>query len=131
MEALILKIFSKTTIISLRNRKVAMEKQDICRKVFNHAMKVGVKPSLVLSQYNYTDYINRCGGKLSQFWNASVPNKTDFEGSCDCSWITLGCGLFIIQMMSNKTRLALNEERYVHKIRLNVQLLVLYALLLF
>ena len=108
-----LNIFSKKTLTSLKKRKAAMEKQEISRKLFIYATKNEQKPSLVSSEFDYTKYINRCGGDLSEFWNKNVLNKSDFEGSCDCFWITLDKGVFVIQLVSSETN---DDEQLLQEI---------------
>ena len=78
--------------------------------VHSYAKKINVKPSLVLSQYEYSQYLSRCGGELSSFYNYRMKNNI-FRGSCDCVWVTKDRGVFVIQM--NSVELTSNNESNV------------------
>ena len=53
---------------SIMNRKTAIIKEDLCRKVHAYARKINAAPSLVLSQYEWYKYLIRCGGECSSFY---------------------------------------------------------------
>ena len=67
----------------LKTRREEMAKQDVCRKLFNYAKKIDSKPSLILSHYEFTNYIERCHGKLSEFWRNSGTEQEYVDISCD------------------------------------------------
>ena len=82
----------------MRQRETEMKKQDICRKLFHYAKKTGENPSIILSQYDFIQYIERCSSDLKEFWNKSIKNKEQFRSLCDLAWITMRKGVFIAQM---------------------------------
>ena len=82
-----------------KERAASMEKEAVCRKIFDYANSINARPSLMLSQYEYAMYVKRHGDDVRDAYDTELEDQL-YEGKCDNAWLAPNKNLLIFSMKS-------------------------------